>query len=199
MADVRKAETADGPQAAAALASGFADDPMWAFILGEDRAREDRLRLMFGALVEQAMRDPDHLVFVSDDGNGAALWRPVDGWKVPVVKMLRTAPTFVRALGRRLPVAVRALSALERAHPTEPHYYLEMIATRQGVQSQGIGSALIAAMLERCDREGVPAYLESSNPENIPFYARHGFEPRGEIDYGKGAPVCTAMWRAALC
>ena len=53
----------------------------------------------------------------------------------------------------------------------------------------------IELVLDRCDEEGVPAYLESSNPRNIPFYARHGFESTGEIVVGKGAPTVTAMWR----
>ena len=50
-------------------------------------------------------------------------------------------------------------------------------------------------MLDRCDAEGMPAYLESSNVRNVPFYGRHGFEVTGEIDLGKGAPTVTAMWR----
>ena len=50
-------------------------------------------------------------------------------------------------------------------------------------------------MLERCDAEGMPAYLESSNVRNLPFHARHGFEVTGEIEVGKGAPVVTTMWR----
>ena len=80
-------------------------------------------------------------------------------------------------------------------HPTEPHYYLEVLGTRKDGQSKGIGSSVINAVLERCDEEGVPAYLESSNPRNIPFYARHGFESTDEIVCGKGAPTVTAMWR----
>jgi GNAT superfamily N-acetyltransferase len=63
------------------------------------------------------------------------------------------------------------------------------------MQSKGIGSAVLGAMLERCDTEGMPAYLESSNLRNVPFYARHGFEATGEIVVGKGAPTVTAMWR----
>ena len=63
------------------------------------------------------------------------------------------------------------------------------------MQGKGLGSALICPMIDRCDAEGMPAYLESSNPQNIPFYARHGFQPTGEIVVGKGAPTVTAMWR----
>ena len=63
------------------------------------------------------------------------------------------------------------------------------------MQSKGVGSAVIRHMLERCDAEGLPAYLESSNLRNVPFYARHGFVSTGEIVVGKDAPTVTAMWR----
>ena len=90
---------------------------------------------------------------------------------------------------------VSALTAVEKVHPKEEHYYLEVLGTHQDKQSKGIGTAVISHMLDRCDAEGMPAYLESSNPRNIPFYARHGFESTSEIVLGKGAPTVTAMWR----
>jgi len=31
-------------------------------------------------------------------------------------------------------------------------------------------------ILEHCDSEGMPAYLESSKESNIAFYRRHGFK-----------------------
>jgi ribosomal protein S18 acetylase RimI-like enzyme len=46
----------------------------------------------------------------------------------------------------------------------------------------------------RCDQEGLPAYLESSNPRNISLYRRHGFEVMGEIQIG-AAPIVTPMLR----
>ena len=103
--------------------------------------------------------------------------------------------TVFRAFGTKVPRLVGALTAIEKVHPKEEHYYLEVLGTHQDRQSKGIGSAVMSHMLDRCDTEGMPAYLESSNPRNIPFYARHGFEPTDEIVVGKGAPTVTAMWR----
>ena len=88
-----------------------------------------------------------------------------------------------------------AFSASEKEHPEGEHYFLEAIGTRRDAQSTGVGSAVITPMLDRCDAEGMPAYLQSSNLQNVPFYARHGFEVTGEIILGKGAPTVTAMWR----
>ena len=72
-------------------------------------------------------------------------------------------------------------------HPTEPHWYLPMIAMDPALQSRGYGSALLRAALARCDEDGLPAYLESSNPRNISIYRRHGFEATGTIQVGSRA------------
>jgi ribosomal protein S18 acetylase RimI-like enzyme len=59
---------------------------------------------------------------------------------------------------------------------------------------QGCGSALLRHALTRCDRDGVPAYLESSNPRNVPLYQRHGFEIIGSIQAGR-SPTLVPMLR----
>ena len=58
-----------------------------------------------------------------------------------------------------------------------------------------LGGQVIAPVLERCDVERVPAYLESSNPRNVPFYQRHGFQVVDEIVLEEGGPVLHTMWR----
>jgi ribosomal protein S18 acetylase RimI-like enzyme len=69
-------------------------------------------------------------------------------------------------------------------HPAEPHWYLPMIGVDVPFQNRGYGSALLRHALAVCDRDGVPAYLESSNPRNVPLYQRHGFELMGVIQAG---------------
>jgi GNAT superfamily N-acetyltransferase len=90
---------------------------------------------------------------------------------------------------------MRVASAIESAHPEEPHVYLFYVGVHQDNRGQGLGAALLAPMLERCDREGIPVYLENSNPPNEGFYARLGFAQRGTISLPKGAPPLTPMWR----
>jgi hypothetical protein len=50
--------------------------------------------------------------------------------------------------------------------------------------------------MRRCDRDRMPAYLESSNPVNIPLYERFGFQVIGKIQSG-ASPVLTPMFRPA--
>lgn len=155
------------------------------------------MRIFFDLVLKQNLRRRDHLVFVSGDATGAAIWQPVDGWKVPPADLVRGLPAALRVFRSRVPKAIGALTAIEKQHPEEPHYYLEVLGTRNDRQGKGVGSAVISEMLVRCDREGLPAYLETSNPRNVPFYSRHGFEVREEVSCGRGAPTCTSLWRPA--
>ncbi len=61
-------------------------------------------------------------------------------------------------------------------HPHEPHWYLATLGTAVEQQGKGVGGALLRPVLEHCDAEGLPCYLESSKERNVPFYRRHGFE-----------------------
>ena len=80
-------------------------------------------------------------------------------------------------------------------HPAEPHWYLPLIGADPAHQGEGLGEALMAHALARCDRDHAPAYLESSNPRNIPFYERHGFETLGAIQVGS-SPRLVPMLRS---
>lgn len=197
MPTIRSATAADRATIASALASAFSEDPLfgWMAATGPTKPLEPKMRTFFDGFLKVNLSKPDHLVLVDDDGTGAAIWQPPEKWKVPPRDLLRSMPSILRAFGTRLPAMIGALNAIEKVHPKEPHYYLEVLGTRKDRQSKGVGSAVITAVLERADEEGLPAYLESSNPRNIPFYARHGFEVREEIVCGKGAPTVTAMWR----
>ena len=80
-------------------------------------------------------------------------------------------------------------------HPHEPHWYLPLIGVDPVRQRKGYGSMLLEHALKVCDEDQMPAYLESSNPENIPLYQRHGFEVLGTIQAGTSPPVTPMLRR----
>ena len=80
--------------------------------------------------------------------------------------------------------------------PATPHWYLPIIGVDPAYQGCGFGGALMKYACERFDRDGAPAYLESSNPRNIPLYQRHGFEVLATVQVG-GSPPITPMLRPA--
>lgn len=112
------------------------------------------------------------------DFAAAALWLPPDVH--PDEEAI--AALFQNSLPeKRQEQALSVLEKLDGYHPTEPFWYLPFIGADPTQQRKGYGSALMNHVLDTCDQEGAVAYLESSNPLNIPLYARHGFEILGMI------------------
>ncbi len=98
------------------------------------------------------------------------------------------------------PAALEAMPSLFEQmatfHPKEPHWYLPLIGVDPARQGQGLGDALMRHAVARCDRDKLPAYLESSNPRNISLYRRHGFEAVGTIQAGTSPTVVPMLRRA---
>jgi len=130
--------------------------------------------------------------YVSEDFGGAALWI-APGVQPNEAALVAIIERSVR--GKRKDDFLEVFGQMGSYHPEEPHWYLPMIGVDPSRQNAGHGSALLRHALARCDREGLPAYLESSNPVNIPLYQRHGFEIMGEIRVAD-SPVMTPMLRA---
>ena len=128
--------------------------------------------------------------------DGVALWARHDQWRLPLLRELALLPRLLQASGpSRLPRLMRGYETLKRRHPRAPHYYLYLLGVRADRQGRGLGRALMRPMLERCDDEGMPAYLESSKPENVPFYASLGFVAHEPLVFGRGGPSMVPMWR----
>jgi ribosomal protein S18 acetylase RimI-like enzyme len=78
---------------------------------------------------------------------------------------------------------------MSRYYPNEPHWYLPLLGVDPLHHGKGFGSALIQQTIVLCDRGNKFAYVESSNPKNIPFYERHGFELLGTIQVNTSPPI----------
>lgn len=115
--------------------------------------------------------------------------RAVAGWLAPggyprgTSRELRYTLRALSLVGRirNRAKAVRLFVEVERRHPREPHWYLALLATDPSAQGRGLGMALLAPVLERCDRDGIPAYTETQKRDNVSWYARSGFDVASEI------------------
>ncbi|HYO06675.1 MAG TPA: GNAT family N-acetyltransferase [Phototrophicaceae bacterium] len=74
-------------------------------------------------------------------------------------------------------------------HPNEPHWYLPLLGVDPLHHGKGLGSALMEHALILCDQDNKYAYLESSNPKNVTFYKRLGFEILGTIQVNTSPPI----------
>ena len=175
-----------------ALVLGFVTDPVARWCWAEPLAY---VRGMAAFALAYGGRGFEHrTVYVCEGFAGAALWLPPgvhpDEEALEAVVSDTIDPTRQEDL-------VSALEKLEMYHPTDPHWFLPLIAVDVVHQGQGLGGMLMKHALQRCDADGTPAYLESSNPTNITLYERHGFEVVGEVRQGD-CPVFTAMVRPPI-
>jgi len=123
----------------------------------------------------------------SFEGNlGAALWLP-PGVKPDAVAV---ATILDESVPRGLTADVNSMFAeMTACHPHHPHWYLAIIGVEPHLHGKGFGSRLLTETLKQCDRERMPAYLESSNPANTALYQRFGFEELGVIRVGQSPPM----------
>ena len=179
------------------LARAFADDPVACYLFDGERARARGLRRFFGAQLRTMMMGPGE-VWTTSRASGAAIWvRPGAPRAATWRDAVRLAPVFADVvLGGRASASFRLLADVERARPTQEHWYLATLGTDPRAQGRGVGSALLRSTLKAVDDEGMPAYLESSKRQNVPFYMRHGFEVTGVVRSVDGAVSLWPMWRS---
>lgn len=171
---------------------GFYEDPVMRWVFPEDDRRAEQLQVSFRMLAGR-FADRDGRIDLLDDV-ATALWLPPD--PPPPPEDDPPPPDTWHLFSAEIAERFRSLGAvMEAAHPAEPHWYLGVVATVPEEQGRGLGARILRPVLELCDREGVPAYLESSNGRNLPFYFRHGFVQTGEIVVPDG-PTLFPMWRA---
>ena len=193
MVDARLATSADVPRLAAALAAAFSGDPPLQWFVPDARRRPALLRRYFTALLPLYLECGR--VWATDDPVGAAAWVAPGRWPFPVRRQLPVTPTLLSVFGRHPVRGVRGLRAIEHGHPTEGHWYLDYIGVDPASQGRGTGTALMAPMLELCDREREPAYLNAGSPRSRDLYARHGFEVTERCMLPMGGPPLWRMWR----
>ncbi|GHG96735.1 GNAT family N-acetyltransferase [Streptomyces lanatus] len=175
------------------LDAAFQDDPVsgWVFPGAEHRrTAHPRLMAAFTDIVLDQGR-----IDVTEDGSACALWLSLpaeahdeDDDEGPA--RLREAVDPDNERVERIGRLTAAIHPQGRAHE-----YLWMIGTTPGRQGEGLGSALITSVLDRCDEQGVAAYLEASSARSRQLYERLGFTLEGRpLDLPDG-PRMWPMWR----
>ncbi|QNE75019.1 GNAT family N-acetyltransferase [Streptomyces finlayi] len=189
---VRQADGRDREQVVRILEDAFHLDPVSSWVFPDEEHRRAVHGKFLGVFVDVTL--DEGRIDLLEDGTAAALWLTVpagapEGEDPTPALMRETAdPDNERAeLIGRLTAAV---------HPHHrPHAYLLMIGVSPGRQGEGLGAALIDEVLQRCDQEGTPAYLEASSERSRGLYERLGFTFTGRTVELPDGPSMWPMWR----
>jgi GNAT superfamily N-acetyltransferase len=172
----------------------FAEDPLVRWFFPEDVAYEWRASAFFGYLFD--IRVVHGEIFVTGDCQAASLWNPPGGVTMPRLEQDRLWGNDVEpgAGAGELDRLDAMQETVDGLRPAEPHWYLGVLATDPSRRGSGLARAVMRPVLERADADGVPACLETGTRENLPLYARFGFDVLAEARV-RGGPPLWVLWR----
>ncbi|MFF0739334.1 GNAT family N-acetyltransferase [Streptomyces sp. NPDC004111] len=187
----RTATLDDAARIGRTLAGAFLDDPMMCWFFADAATREAALARYFRTLFT---RQYVHHGVCELTGSAVAFWVPAEAQ----AKAVPDADTIEELKGILGDGVARFGAAVETAAghaPGEPHRSLSLIGADPAARGQGHGAALLRSGLAQADAAGQATYLESSKPDNLPFYQHFGFTVREEFALPGGGPVLWGMWR----
>ena len=175
------------------VTAAFFDDPTWSFVFSDPLPRAAQYQQFWALLADGAMRFD--WVWLCEGDQATTVWLP-PGCSELTPEQEAGFEAFARTLLG--PGADRLLETVDRfaaARPSEPHFYLSLLATDPRHRGHGYGMDLLADNLTRIDAAGQAAYLESTNPVNLGRYRGVGFEVTGRFQLPDDGPSVTTMWR----
>ena len=174
------------------LTLAFRDDPVWSWGFGVEEHGLDGMRAAWRLGLETALDYGS--VWETEDHAAVAIWIPPGKPELSPEHEERLEPLMRDLLAVGADRLLAAFERFEDVHPGEPHYYLSLLGTHPNHAGNGWGMGLLADNLAQIDAEGAAAYLESSNPANVPRYERLGFAVFNEFAVSEGISVAQ-MWR----
>lgn len=167
-------------EASKVLAASFFDYPMFTFYFPDIIRRERYLPWYFQNVLNTANSFGE--VFVAEGVSGVVFFLKPEHPKITIWEYIQNGflmtPLILglRNFARSIECEQFVDDMREQLMGGRPHIYLWGLAVDPGKTKKGIGSTLIRFVLEKADREGVPAYLETHDEKNVPYYQNHGFD-----------------------
>jgi GNAT superfamily N-acetyltransferase len=197
---IRTAGEGDRELVVRLLDEAFQDDPVSGWVFPDTEYRRTTHHRLMAAFTDAVLADGR--IDLTEDGTACALWLSMPGDDHAEAGDDHAEAAEDDAVQLREAVdpdneRVETIARLmDEAHPTDrAHAYLWMIAVAPGRQGEGLGTALIQHVLDRCDREGLPAYLEASSARSTTLYERLGYAFTDRtLDLPDG-PHMYPMWR----
>lgn len=161
----------------ATVVAAFRHDPAFNFFFRDDHDRE---AAAFAGLLFDT-RTAGRSTWVVDDGVAVAMWdrpRSADAGREDDLHGALGDVLSPAALGR----IERYEAAVDHRLPAEPHWYLGILATDPAFAGRRLGRLVKQVGLVEAGREGTPAALETTNPDNVARYRAEGWTVHDEVD-----------------
>jgi ribosomal protein S18 acetylase RimI-like enzyme len=190
----------DFDDAGVVAARAFHHDPFFEFLSPRAVQRARGLALFCRSYVS-VLGDAGYVLGARrSDGRlvGVAAWVKPGRYPLPVGAQVRQGGGSFRALATRpraLVDGTKYLLAIEKVHPHEKIWYLQLLVVDPSVQRLGIGAMLQSPGLQRADEDGLGCYLETQNFDNLAYYRRFGYELAEELRPVKNGPPLWTMRR----
>jgi GNAT superfamily N-acetyltransferase len=186
---IRELEPADREDAARIVTDALLHDPGW-LAVGPSHTRHRRfvaLRFHRAALkVVERYGGPSYGAYEDGVLAGVAITFAPGRYPPPRHTDARYAVAFLAAGPGPIVRGLRTAAAQDSGHPEDEHVYLWFLAVDPARQRAGLGRALLARV---CNDAEAPVYLDTSNPDNVPYYASNGFEEIGRADLARATPM----------
>ena len=166
------------------LAQAFQTDPALSWILPDPDHRARALRSLFRTLAPADMRAG--VVLRSEGDEAASLWRAPGRTESGALEFLRTVFPLVATFGTALPRGLKVQGSIDAHRPKGHFWYLHYVGVRPAHQGKGHGGRIIRAQTAVADLDGLPCWLETATPENVPLYERLGFVTQVQWDVPGG-------------
>ncbi len=181
------------------LTKAFLHDPFFSWLF-PGKSHERNLHQWWYFLTHHASKNPEWILSVDEGNSTSSIWtKPILDLQESDNSDDAEQDAFVNLMhelvGDRISQVLEAFAEVNANHPSQPYWYLQAVGTVPEMQGKGRAAKLLQPILEICDKEKTGAYLESTNPRNLSFYYRLGFEIQNELSLDSGKATLTCMWR----
>lgn len=164
------------------LVKSFENNKSVNHIVKQDRLRSKRIRALMDYSFSVCLLAGE--IWISDDNAGCALVLYPHRKKTRVWSIFLDIKLAFSAIGVfRVSSILRREKQIKRHHPDREFLYLWFIGVDPVRQKQGIGSRLLAHVVDISAPLRLPVLLETSALRNVTWYKKHGFEVYKTLEF----------------